>query len=111
MGLQGRQQDHAGEVAAESGTPDGSSDLVPTRCEPDWPAGSEESEAASDPVPPLPRTAMAPVVRAAASRKVHTTLSAECGNAGGFSGRYAPVEMESDVRIAVLRASSTAARN
>jgi hypothetical protein len=80
-------------------------------CVPDWPPGSEESEGASGPAPPLPRTAIAPVVRAAASKKVHTTLSAECGKLGGLPGRYAPVEMESDVRIAVLMASSTAARN
>src|ERR1700683_186730 len=80
-------------------------------CAPDWAAGSEESEAASDPAPCLPRAEIPPNVRAAASRKVHTTLSAECGKAGGFPGRYAPVAMESDVKIAVLTASRTAARN
>jgi hypothetical protein len=75
---------------------------------PPWP---EPPEAASDPEPLLPRAEIPPRVSNAASRKVHTTLNAECGKAGGFPGRYAPVAMDSDVRIAVLRANRAAARN
>src|ERR1017187_3074144 len=76
----------------------------------DWPPEPEELAAAAESAPPRPRAAIPPTVKAAASRKVNTTLSAECGKGGGFSGRYAPVAMESEVRIAVLRANRAAAR-